>query len=98
MFEVENKLKRLPLCRDAPVYILPIKATHMCCLNEQVHYMKHGKTAAVVGRPYFQVLKGPFSSGRHNLPLWRVLLDSGSNGDILFQKKDKKTKYSTVRK
>ena len=48
--------------------------------------MKPGRSAAILAQPYFQGQKSLSSSRRHKVPLWWVLLDSGSDGDLLFQK------------
>jgi len=84
--DLEPNSKRLRLSHDAPIYVSPIKGTHTCNLNEQVHAMKPGRLTAVLAQPYFEGQKSLSSSCRHKVPLWPVLLDSGSDGDLLFRK------------
>ena len=93
---IEPKSKRLRLDPYSPVYMSPIQATHKLSVNAQVHKLsRKGKSTAVLGRPYFN---GQFSSSRrHIVPLWRVLLDSGSNGDLLFQRTGSNTVPYRVR-
>jgi len=57
---------------------------------------KSGRTVDVVAMPYFSRQLGLNSSRRHEFPTWRVLLDSSSNGDLLCQKKDSKSKNESV--
>ena len=88
-----NKTKRLRLDTYSSIFNSPIKASYTCRINEQVHKRKkNGKTTAVLGFPYHKGLKikGSGTHNSNNRPLWRVLLDSGSDGDLLFQKKRQK--------
>jgi len=52
--------------------------------------MKPGFASAAIARSYFDGQKQA-SKNKPAVPLWRVLLDSGSDGDLLFRKKGKKT-------
>jgi len=52
--------------------------------------MKLGIVSAAVATPYFEG-KNQASKNKPAVPLWRVLMDSGSDGDLLFRKKGKKT-------
>jgi len=47
---------------------------------------------AVLGRPKWDGQGGHSNSRKHVKTLWRVLLDSGSDGDILFQPTDRNNK------
>ena len=50
--------------------------------------MKPGIASAAVARPYFEGQKQA-SKNKLAVPFWWILLDSGSNGDLLFRKKGK---------
>ena len=85
--DLEPKTKCLRLDYDAPNITLPIKGTqtkYLC--NTEIHKCKPGRTTAVVARPYFRGQNG-LSNQRHVVSTWRVLLDSGTDGDLLFQEK-----------
>ena len=76
--QIDPNAKRLKLAYDSPISNLPIKATHVCYINEQIHKMnKYGGSTAVLGRPYYEDQKYQSSSQSHSLKLWRVLFDSG---------------------
>ena len=89
---VPPKSKRRKLEKDAydelncvDTFISPIKATQTNTINEHVHIMHKGRSTAILGRPYYEGL--PHLSGsvhENNVVLWRILLDSGSDGDLLF--------------
>lgn len=72
---------------DAPVYVSPINAAHVCCLNEELHKYRPGLSTAVLGQPFYDGQNGLHNSRMHTQPLWRVLLNSGSDGDIVFQQR-----------
>ena len=81
---------------DAPIITSPIKGTqtkYLC--NEEVHKCKPGRTTAVVARPYIRGLNG-LSNRRHVVSTWRVLLDSGTDGDLLFREKDIRSKNMSI--
>ena len=84
----KNKRPRL-LFNNSP-YCLPLNAATTYWMNVNTHYIKPGITSAAVARPYFKGHKQA-SKNKPAVPLWWVLLDSGSNGDFLFRKKGKKT-------
>ena len=73
-----HKNKRQRLDTYAPLYISPINATNI--------------STAVLGRPFYLGQKGLSSSVRRSstIETWRVLLDSGSDGDILFRNENGK--------
>ena len=83
--ELEPKIKQTRLDINAPIFVLPIKATHTCCINEQVHKLRPGRSTAVIVVPYYEGQFGLSSSQRLIVPTWRVLLDSGTSDDLLFQ-------------
>ena len=65
-----------------------MKATYICRINEQVNRMKYGKTTAVFGFLFYKGVTAHLrAKGHHIRPLWRVLLDSGFDGDLMFEKK-----------
>ena len=45
---------------------------------------------AVLGKPHYEGSSGHLNSKISQTKLWRVLLDSGSDGDVLFVKKGSK--------
>ena len=55
-------------------------------------YINPKLVTAAVGKPQFDGIQGPLGSKRNSKLLWQVLLDSGSDGDILFQRKNDKLK------
>ncbi len=84
LLELEHKSKPLKMTtQNTPVYISLIKTTHICCVNQNVQKIRAGLCTAILGRP-FDDGSGLSSKQRHIVPLWWVLLDSGSNGDLLF--------------
>ena len=80
------KTKILKLDPQQIVYISPIKATHVCFINEQIQKQKKGLVTAVLARPFYEGRYGLSSRRRHIVQLWRVLFDSGSDADLLFVK------------
>ena len=95
-YELKPKTKRLRLDYDAHIITSPIKGTqtkYLC--NEEVHTCKPGRTTAVVARPYIMGLNG-LSKRRHEVSTWRVLLDSGTDGDLLFREKDIRSKNMSI--
>ena len=91
------KTKHVRLNYDVPSFISLIKSTHLqYFFNEEVHTMKPGRMTAAVARTYFSGQHGLNSSQCHEVPTWRVLLDSGSNGDLLSLTKDSKSKYKPL--
>ena len=46
---------------------------------------------AVLGKPHYKGINGHHNSKSNTTKLWRVLLDSGSDGDVLFQDKNSKS-------
>ena len=82
----ENKRKRKcpKLLFNTSPHLAPIKITQYN-KNSLVHHLKQVKgVTAVLGMPKYD---GQHSSGRQKQHFWRVLFDSGSDGDILFQQK-----------
>ena len=74
------------------IHTLPIKASQMNFLNENTHKLKHGLVTATVAAPYFDGQNGLHNSRNKRTPsLWRILLDSGSDGDLLFVRKRSKS-------
>ena len=95
--DLEPKTKCLQLDYYAPIFTSPIKSTrtqYLC--NEEVHKSKPGRTAAVVARPYFRGQNGLSSNRRHVVSTCRVLLDSGTDGDLLFQEKYIRSKNMSI--
>ena len=94
--ELEPKIKKTQLDINAPIYVSLIKATHTCCINEQVHKLKPVRSTAVVAVPYYEGQFGLSSSRHHIVPMRRVLLESGSSDDLLFHQAESSTfPYST---
>ena len=86
---LDDKIKRIRLDINSPTYNFLMKATYICRINEQVHKMKYGKTTAIFSFPFYKgVVAHSRAKGRHNRQLWQVLLDSGSDGDLLFERRD----------
>ena len=89
---VPPKSKRRKLEKDAydelncvDTFISPIKATQTNTINEHVQIMHKGRSTAILGRPYYEGLPHLLGSvHENNVVLWRILLDSGSDGDLLF--------------
>ena len=77
----KNECPRL-LFNNSP-HCLPLNADITYRLNVNTHYMKAGIVSAAVARPYFEGKKQA-SKNKPTVPLWRVLLDSGSDVDLLF--------------
>ena len=79
---------------QSKIYAAPIKASHAQTINKNVHKMKHGQVTAVLAIPHFETKRGFTSSSNSQKPaaqkFWRVLLDSGSDGDLLFVQKGTK--------
>ena len=71
---------------NTSVHSLPIKVSYANAqFKKSLLYIK--KVTAVLGKPSYEGIKGHNNSRHANTTLWRVLLDSGSDGDILFQRK-----------
>ena len=77
----KNKCPRI-LFSKSPHY-LPLNATTTYRMNADTHYMKPSIASAAATIPYS---KGQKQASRNKpaVPLWWVLLDSGSDGDLLF--------------
>ena len=88
-----SKTKWPRLDFDPPIYILPIKDTHTCHIDDQIKKQKLGRSTAVTVQPFFEGQKGHGSSLSHNVPLCRVLLDISSNGNFLFMWTGSKIAY-----
>ena len=77
------KTKCLQLDQNAQLFILPIKAAHVCLINEQVHVCKKGRTTAIIDQPFYQGQYGLADKKCGVQTLWQIWLDSGSDGDII---------------
>ena len=88
MFKLDN---------DTSAYITPINATHIKT-TVLVHRQKeNGKSTAIIAMPFFEGQHCHNNkNSRSNSPFqtWRVLLDSGSDGDLVFQQKGAKSNTS----
>ena len=83
-----NKKSKSPkLLFNTSIHSLPIKIVQTGKDKYLSFLQVKNKVTAVLGRPLFEGQYGPSNSKRHNKTIWRVLLDSGSDGDILFQRK-----------
>ena len=90
LFEHKNnhKSKKFKLDLDSSVNISPIKATQISFLNHEISNKKHSKLTAIIAMPYYEnFFKGQSNSSMNPVHSWRVLLDSGSDGDLIFQNK-----------
>ena len=85
----EPKTKSLRLNKNTPITDLPIKAAQESHFREKISKCKLGKTTAVIGQPFYSGQFGNADKKCHIQTLWRVLLDTGTNGDLYFQKKNK---------
>ena len=83
----KNKCPRL-LFNNSP-HCLPLKAATTCRLNIYTHYMKPGIASAAIARLFYGQKQA--SKNKPSVLLLRVLLDSGSDGDLFFKKKRRKT-------
>ena len=77
-----------------PVFVSPIKAVQTNSINKKV-YKLHSKKiyCAVIAQPFYDAQHtkcGHRSNSSHKVTLWRVLLDIGSDGDLLFERKGSK--------
>ena len=92
ILDIKNRKSKGPkLLFNTSIHSLPIKvvqeagaAFKTACLQTK------NKVTAAIGRPHFDGDRGHCNSKVHAKTFWRVLLDSGSDGDILFQQKGKK--------
>ena len=81
----EPKSKRFRLDTFSGIKTSPIKATYEFRCNEQVHKYRYRPKTSILVRPYWDTqFVGRNSKQIHEIPLWRGLLDSGSDGDLLF--------------
>ena len=81
----EPKSKRFRLDTFSGIKTSPIKATYEFRCNEQVHKFRNRPKTSILVRPYWDTqIVGRNSIQIHEIPLWRGLLDSGSDGDLLF--------------
>ena len=66
---------------------MPIKATQINFLNDKVMKQEFKKVCAVMAIPKFKGQPGHKTNSRRRVTTtWRVLFDSGSDGDLLFLK------------
>ena len=79
-----RKSKGPKLLFNTSIHSLPMKIVQDASrpLFKSAYMNTKGKVTAVLGRPHYKSNKKS-----HNVKLWRVLLDSGSDGDILFVKR-----------
>ena len=93
--ESKRKSKCPKLLFNTSPHLAPNKITQYN-KNSIVHHLKTVKgVTAVLGMPKYD---GQNSSGRQKHQFWRVLFDSGSDGDILFQRKGAKKNSVTYTK
>ena len=87
-YKTDSSLSRLPM------YHSPIKATNVQTFAKRVrtHKCRIRPVTAVIAEPFWQGQRGSNSSRdrRTCRALWQVLLDSGSDGDLLFIRKGSK--------
>ena len=83
----KNQSKGPKLLFNTSIHSLPIKIVQTGKDSYLSFLQVKNKVTAVLGRPLFEDQHGSCNSKRHNKTIWRVLLDSGSDGDILFQRK-----------
>ena len=86
-----RKCKGPKLLFNKSIHTLPSKVTYSTAEFKRANLNPKLVTAAI-GKPQFDGIQGHLGSKRNNKLLWRVLLDSGSDGDILFQRKNDKLK------
>ena len=77
------------LNENIPITDSPNKAAQESHFREKISKCKVGKTTAVIGQPFYSGQFGYADKKCHTQTLWRVLLDTGTNGDLYFQKKNK---------
>ncbi len=85
----EPKTKRLQLNENTPMTDLPLKAAQESHFREKISKCKLGKTTAIIGQPFYSGHFGNADKKCHIQTLWRILLDTGTNRDLYFQKKIK---------
>ena len=85
-----RKSKGPKLLFNTSIHSLPIKvvqdagaAFKTACLQTK------NKVTAAIGRPHFDGKRGHCNSKVHSKIFWRVLVNSGSSGNILFHQKGK---------
>ena len=83
----KDKSKGPKLLFNTSIHSLPIKIVQTKKDTYLSFLQVKNRVTAVLGRPHFEGQNGLCNSSRHIKTIWRVLLDSGSDGDILFQRK-----------
>ena len=93
MLKCKNTRKRKgpKLLFNKSIHTLPSKVTYTTAEFKQA-YISPKLVTAAIGKSQFDGIQGHLGSKHNNKLLWRVLLDSGSDGDILFQRKNDKLK------
>ena len=64
---------------------MALKAAHESHFREKISKCKLGKTTAVIGQPFYSGQFGYADKKCHAQTSWRVILDTGTNGDLYFQ-------------
>ena len=75
------------------LFVLPINLIQTISINKQMQSPKRKRSCAVVAKPFYenqQRQRVTQSNKIYKIVLWRVLLDSGSDGDLITQQKGKK--------
>ena len=87
--KLSEKNKSPRLLFNTSIHSRPIKIVRIDEATRITHLAVKNRVTAVLGRPKWHGDGGHHNSKKHVKTLWRVLLDSGSDGDILFQPKSK---------
>ena len=80
-----DETKKCPrLLLNASIHSRPIKIVQADEETRIAHLAVKNTVTVVLGCPEWAGQGGHCNSRKHITPLWRVLLDSGSDGDIFF--------------
>ena len=91
IYSSRNSKSKIPkLLFNTSIHSLPIKVVRKKSNFKQCYMRTKNVVCAVLGKPNYEGIKGHCNSKDNTTKLWRVLLDSGSDGDVLFQ--DRKAK------
>ena len=92
LIKTKQKSKGPKLLFNTSIHTQPIKIVQADEETRIAHLAVKNTVTAVLGRPKWDGQGGHSNSRKHVKTLWRVLLDSGSDGDILFQPTDRNNK------
>ena len=82
-----NKSKGPKLLFNQSVHSLPINVVQTNNSYKQCYMHTKDVVCAVLGKPCYEGSRGHLNSKINQTKLWCVLLDSGSDGEVLFVKR-----------